>query len=93
MSTTTTLKQLQRALQIAEQIAQLENELKAVLAGNEPEEAPAAAPQAPATRTRGKAKAKAKGRAPRGQRTVSPEARARMAAAQKNRRNREKTGK
>jgi hypothetical protein len=87
MSTTSTLQQLQRALQIAEQIAALETELKAVLSGNASEEQASVATQPKQTR------AKATRTKARKTRTVSPEARARMAAAQKSRRNREKRGK
>lgn len=87
MSNTSTLQQLQRALQIAEQIAELENELKSVLAGNATEEQSTAAAQPKQSRATAP---RAKGRK---QRTVSPEARARMAAAQRSRRNREKRSK
>lgn len=86
---TTSIQQLQRALEIAEQISALENELKAVLAGNVIEEAPAPAAKPTAKSAAKPAQKRAKTRK---QRTVSPEARARMAAAQKNRREREKHG-
>jgi len=70
MSTTTlSVDQLKRAVAIAEQIQQLETELASVLGGSFPS---AAAKSAPAAVKAGKKK-----------RTMSPEARAKIVAAQK----------
>ncbi len=63
-------QQLQRAIQISEQIAKLEAELKAVLGGNGQISIPPAAP--------------AGGRR-KGKRNMSPEARERIAEAQRRR--------
>ena len=65
-----TIATLQRAIVIAEQIQKLESELAAILGGS--------APSSPA-----KSKQAAAKPAKKGKRTLSPEARARIAAAQK----------
>lgn len=67
---TQNLAQLKQALAVAEQIHKLEVELASVLAG--------AAPSAPVKAAAATAKP-----AQKGKRTMSPEARARIAAAQK----------
>src|SRR6266481_8834063 len=85
-ATTPTLTQLQRALAIAEQIQKLEDELEGVLGGESSGGAPAASASP-------KAAAAAKPGRRGGKRFVSPEARARMAAAQKARWAKSKGGK
>ena len=64
---TPSLEQLKRAIAISEQIDALQSQLAAVLGGSSP----------------ASAKAAASGKSRKGKRTVSPEARAKMAAAQR----------
>lgn len=71
-------QQYQRAIQIVEQIEQLEAELKEVLSGSSGSAVEKSEPSLePTSKTAGKRKGKRAGR------VVSPEGRARMAAAQR----------
>jgi hypothetical protein len=73
-STTPSIAALKRAIDIAEQIEKLQSQLTALVGGSAPAvSSPRTATSAPAPAKRGK----------RGKRTMSPEARERIAAAQR----------
>jgi hypothetical protein len=71
---TPSLSQLKHAVQIREEIEKLESELKAVLSGGEPKQE---------VQHGGKKSVPSRTVAKKGKRTMSPESRARIVAAQK----------